>query len=496
MSSAYADLERRLREVHSLNKAASLLEWDHQVCMPPGGGPARGEQTSLLRRLAHEKLIDPEVGRLIDSLKDDRSQTKEAALVRWARREHDFKRKLPAELVQEISAHASHSHDVWVQARAQSDFALFLPELEKMLELKRRQAEILALGDDPYDSWLIEFEPDMKTADLAAILSEVKAGLVPLVKAVCASKHQVDDSALRRPFDEEKQRAFAAEMAAAIGFDFSRGRLDLAAHPFCSGFSSGDVRITTRFRDDYPLSSLFSALHEAGHGIYDQNLGADLHGTPLCEGSGMGMHESQSRLWENVIGRSLGFWKKHYPRLLEMNPALRGLDLESFYRAINKVEASFIRVEADELTYGLHVLLRFELERDLLAQRLKARDLPEAWNAKMKEYLGITPPDDRRGVLQDVHWAEGLLGYFPTYVLGNVISLQLYEAALAARPEISAGIGRGDFSPLKGWLTENIHRHGRKFSASELVQRATGRPIDAKPYLTYLRAKYSEIYRF
>jgi carboxypeptidase Taq len=306
----------------------------------------------------------------------------------------------------------------------------------------------------------------------------------------------VDDSALRRPFDSQKQLAFAQEMAAAIGFDFSRGRLDLAAHPFCSGFSSGDVRITTRFRDDYPLSSLFSTLHEAGHGIYDQNLGADLHGTPLCEGSGMGVHESQSRLWENVVGRSRGFWKKHYPRLLELNPELRGLDLESFYRAINKVEPSFIRVEADELTYGLHVLLRFELERDLLAGRLAARDLPEAWNAKMQSYLGVTPPDDRRGVLQDVHWAEGLFGYFPTYVLGNVISLQLYAAASAARPEIPAGIERGDFSPLKGWLTENIHRHGRKFSAPELVERATGRPIDAKPYLNYLRAKYSEIYRF
>lgn len=496
MSSAYADLETRLREVHSLNKAATLLEWDQQVFMPRGGGPARSEQTSLLKRLAHEKLIDPEVGRLIASLKDDGSDTNEAALVRWARREYAYKKKLPGELVEELSAQGSRAHEVWVEARAKSDFKLFLPELEKMLELKRRQAEVLSLGDDPYDSWLVEFEPGMKTSDLAAVLAEVKAGLVPLVKAVRESRETVDDSALRRPFDPQKQLAFAQEMAAAIGFDFSRGRLDLAAHPFCSGFSSGDVRITTRFRDDYPLSSLFSTLHEAGHGIYDQNLGADLHGAPLCEGSGMGVHESQSRLWENVVGRGRGFWKKHYPRLLELNPELRGLDLESFYRAINKVEPSFIRVEADELTYGLHVLLRFELERDLLAGRLKAKDLPQAWNAKMGSYLGVVPPDDRRGVLQDVHWSEGLFGYFPTYVLGNVISLQLYEAALAARKDIPAGIENGDFTALKSWLTENIHRHGRKFSAVELVQKATGRPIEAKPYLNYLRTKYSEIYRF
>lgn len=493
--SAVQDLRRRLSEVQALRKAAGLLDWDQRVCMPRGGGPARAAQSALLKRLAHELMTSRETSRLVDAaarVPGMDYDSDAAALVRWARRELERKRRLPAALVAELAERESLTHEVWVEARRRDRFKLFLPELEKLLALKRRQAELLApAGADLYDGWLDEFEPGMKTADLARVLDEVKAGVAPLVRRVAAARRK--PKALPERFDTDDQLAYCEVLAREIGFDFGRGRLDLAAHPFCSAFSTGDVRITTRLREELPLSAFFAALHEAGHGLYEQGLSAALEGTPLCEGASMSVHESQSRLWENVVGRSRCFWRPRYAGLVEAFPQLERVSLEDFLFAANECKPSLIRVEADELTYGLHVVLRFELERALLSGRLKPKDLPGAWNAGMKDLLGVDVPDDRSGVLQDVHWSEGLFGYFPTYVLGNVLSVQLYETA-TARPQVRAAAERGDFAPLRGWLTRNVYRHGKKYLTEELVRRATGRAIETAPYLRYLREKYSALY--
>jgi len=498
MSSAYSALLERLREVHSLEKASELLEWDQQVCMPRGGGAARMDQYGALKGAAHERFAGDEVGRLIDAAAREvpaEGDSNEIALVRWARREWGRKRKLPADLVAELARQTSLAQEVWVEARTRKDFSVFLPSLEKMVALKRRQAEALGPRADLYDAWLEEFEPGFPTTETARVLGDMKTGLVPLVKAVAAKAGSVSDAPLRGRFDLAKQRALSEEIARAMGFDFERGRLDVAAHPFSMSCSPDDVRLTTRYAEDQVLGSFFGTMHETGHGLYEQNVGDSLKGTPLCGGATMAMHESQSRLWENIVGRSLGFWKHWLPRFQEHFPQAAGIGLSDFVRAVNRAQSSCIRVEADELTYSLHILLRFELERDLLAGRVQAADLPRSWNTRMEESLGIVPPDDAQGVLQDVHWAAGLFGYFPTYALGNAISVQLWESALSASPGIPGDIEQGRMAPLLGWLRENVHRHGKKLTAPELVLRATGRPIEAEPYLRYLRAKYSELYK-
>jgi carboxypeptidase Taq len=492
MNAELKALDERLRKFWSLDKTSSLLEWDQQVNMPHGGARARGEQVSAVLRLAHETLTDPETGRLLAKL--TAGACADEPLVRWAAREYERRRKLPAVLVEELAAHSSLAHGVWVEARTKSDFALFRPALEKMVDLKRRQADALGAYADPYDAWLEEFEPGLPTAEVDRLFADLKAGLVPLVKAVAAKAGAVDDAPLRGRFPVPAQRDFATTVAKAMGFDFTRGRQDLASHPFCMSLAPGDVRITSRFSENLGVSGLFGVMHEAGHGLYEQGVDEALAGTPLCGGATMAVHESQSRLWENIVGRSRGFWRHFYPRFQEAFPALNGVPLEDFYRAVNKASASFIRVEADELTYGLHILLRFELERELLSGKLKPRDLPAAWNEKTRSYLGLAVPDDRAGVLQDVHWAEGLFGYFPTYAVGNMISVQLYEAAVAAAPGLPAGVEKGEMAPLLGWLREHVHRHGRTMFAPELVRRATGKPIAAAPYLAYLGKKYGEIY--
>lgn len=483
-------LDARLRRFHALDKIGSLLAWDQQVCMPPGGAAERGTQSGLIAGLAHAELTHAETGELLRRLKGSPEP-----LVEWAEREHERRRKLPAQLVEDLAEHASVAHGVWADARRRSDFKAFLPALEKMVDLKRRQADALAPGGDPYDAWLDEFEPGMATAELDRLFADLKAGLVPLVKAAAAKADAVDDACLRGRFEPARQRAFAAEVARAMGFDFRRGREDLAVHPFCTSLAIDDVRITARYAEDDAVGGLFGVMHEAGHGLYEQGVDPALEGTPLARGATMAVHESQSRLWENMVGRGRGFWKTFYPRFQDVFPGFRDVPAETFYRAINKAEPSHIRVEADELTYGLHVLLRFELERALLSGKLQPRDLPAAWNEKMKSYLGLTPPDDGRGVLQDVHWAEGLFGYFPTYAVGNMIAAQLFAAAVKARPEIPGRIESGDLSVLLAWLRENVHRHGRRMLADPLVRRATGGPIAAGPYLDYLKKKYGELYR-
>lgn len=492
MKPGYAALDARLRSFKALKSAEGLLAWDHSVMMPHAGGAARADALAAVESAANAMIAGADFGRLLDAAEAEKPEgASEKALLAWSRREFERRRRVPAALVDELARHCALSHDIWVAARAKSDFKAFQPALEKMFELKRRQAEALAPKGDLYDAWLEEFEPGMTTGEAERILHEIRDGLAPLAKAVLS--RGVTAKALTGVYPLDAQRRLGEFAVREMGFDLAKGRLDIAAHPFCCFLGRGDVRLTTRYFEDEPLSSLYSCLHEAGHGLYEQGIGSDLDGTPLANGATMAMHESQSRLWENVVGRSRGFWKRWTPRFHEAFPQTRGLTPEDFYRAVNKPSASFIRVEADELTYSLHVILRFELERDLLAGRVKVKDLPEAWGAKMKASLGVVPPDDAQGVLQDVHWGEGLIGYFPTYAIGNAISLQLWEAAKAAKPGLEAEFENGGAPSLLNWLVDKVHRKGKTGSAAELVKAATGQPIDPKPYLRYLSAKYGEL---
>ncbi len=498
MDSKLQTLKARLNEAHDLQMVSDLLDWDQQTYMPPGASEARSEHYATLKRLAHEKFVADEVGVLLDDLASTEvmadPDSDDACLVRVAKDEYDRKRRLPAALVADIARHQTVAHEVWVKARSESNFELFRPALEKMFDLKRRQAEALGYSESIYDPLLHEYEPFMKTAAVKATFDGLRSEIVPLVKAVSARAGAVSDAVLRQPFDVDSQRRFAVSVIRQFGFDFDCGRLDVAVHPFCTHFSMDDVRLTTRFDPDFLNTALFGAMHESGHGLYEQGVSPALKRTLLAEGASLGVHESQSRLWENLVGRSRGFWKFFYPKLQGAFPQLAKTDLETFYRAINRVQPSLIRVEADELTYSLHIMLRFELEQEVLEGKVRVADLPAAWNAKMNDYLGLAPPDDRLGVLQDVHWAGGLIGYFATYALGTIVSVQLWEKAVADVPAIPSQIEQGHFTGLLGWLRENVHRHGKKFPPAGLVRRATGGPLDAAPYVAYLKKKYGELY--
>ncbi len=496
MNSQFNALKSRINEVHDLQMVAGILDWDQQCYMPPGGGEARAEQFATISRLAHEKLVADEVGQLLADLGSNGYDydSDEASLIRLVKDEYERKRKLPTTLVEELARHSSAAHEVWVKARADSNFKHFQPALEKMVDLKRQQAEALGPSDSPYDPLLHEYEPHMKTAQVKAVFDGLKKEIVPLVKAILPKVDSVSDAPVRQPFDVDKQREFGVMAVKKFGFDFERGRQDMAVHPFCTHFSMDDVRLTTRFDPDFLNTALFGTMHESGHGMYEQGVSPALKRTLLAEGASLGVHESQSRLWENLVGRSRGFWKFFYPKLQATFPQLAKTDLEGFYRAINKVSPSLIRVEADELTYSLHIMLRFELEQEMIDGTARVADLPEIWNAKMKDYLGITPPNDKMGVLQDVHWSVGYIGYFATYALGTIVSVQLWDKALADHPGIPSEIERGEFSTLLAWLRANVHQHGKKFTPVETVQRATGGPLNSIPYVKYLKTKYGEIY--
>jgi carboxypeptidase Taq len=499
MSEALQTLKARLGTLMDLGYAASILSWDQRTYMPPGGAAGRAEQLATLRRLAHEQFTSEEIGQLLETLApiaaDENDESDDACLVRYTRREYELDRKLPSEFVRERARSASLANQAWQDARSKSDFALFQPYLEKMFDLAKREADYLGYAEHPYDALLDQYEPGMTTAQVRTLFTELKAGTVPLLKAIVDSGEEVDDRILHQQFDEAKQEQFGIEITRAFGYDWSRGRQDRTAHPFCTNFGQGDVRITTRFYPDFLNPSLFGTLHEAGHAMYEQGVSPTLSRLPLSGGASLGVHESQSRLWENLVGRSRPFWQANYGRLQELFPdQLGNVDLETFYRAINKVQPSFIRVEADELTYNLHIMLRFELETEIIEGKLQVADLAEEWQSRMEAMLGITPANDADGVLQDMHWSSGLIGYFPTYTLGNVLSVQLWERALATHPSIPEEITRNEYGTLLNWLRENIHRHGRKFPPNRLIQKATGGSVDAKPYLNYLRAKFSEIY--
>lgn len=493
------ELFRRLAEIHQLNMARAVLSWDEMTYMPPGGAAARARLTATLTRLAHEKLTDPEIGRLLDRLETEVDgeppEHDGAALLRIVRREYERAVKLPADLVADLAQAASAGYQAWVKAREERDFSRFQDALSRIIDLVRRKAETLGYTHHPYDALLDEYEPGLTTDEATRLFSRLRQRLVPLVRAIAENVEAVDDSVLKQSFPEDEQWALAEDALRLIGFDFSRGRQDRTVHPFCTSFSPNDVRVTTRLDPNHFNPAFFAALHEGGHGLYEQGLPLEHEQSPLGQAVSLGIHESQSRLWENLVGRSRAFWRHMFPIVQRRFPhQLAAADPEAMYRAVNRVEPSFIRVEADEVTYNLHIMLRFDLEKALLEGALEPDQLPEAWNAKMEEYLGITPRHDADGVLQDVHWSHALFGYFPTYTLGNVLAVQFYEAAQAARPEISADAEKGEYASLLQWLRENIHRHGSRYLPGELVEKATGRPVDPEPFLRYIHGKYTELY--
>ena len=484
-----------------LDSASSVLLWDQQTYMPPGGGAGRAELLATLARLSHEIVASDETARLLDRAGEPEPGTDAAAVLRLARRAYERATRLPSDLIADVSRATALAEPAWRDARAADDFEVLLPHLKRLLDLQRRTADHLGYEDHPYDALLDRYEPGVKKARVESIFDELGRGAADMVRAVSTvdgSARGDRDGILRGAFDEATQRTFGESVATAFGYDWDRGRQDRATHPFCINFGDpGDVRITTRFDPAWLSPALFATLHETGHGLYEQGVDPAYSRTPLAGGVSLGVHESQSRLWENVVGRSRPFWEHFYPRLQGAFPgALGGTGVETFYRAINAASPSEIRVEADELTYNLHIVIRFELEVALIEGSLAVEDLPAAWNAKMEEHLGLVPKTDARGVLQDVHWAAGIFGYFPTYTIGNVLSVQLYEAALEAHPEIPTQMERGEFGLLLGWMRENVHRHGSKYDPEDLIRNATGRSLETAPYLNYLRIKFGELYDF
>ena len=499
METQLQELKARLIEINDLESAAALLEWDQATYMPPGGATARARQLATLRRLAHEKFTDPAIGRLLEALQPYEESlpydADEAALIRETRREYEKAIKVPPAFVAQLYSHMAASYEVWARARPANHFAATRPYLEKTLELSRQLAEFFP-GYQHIADPLIDFsDRGMTTATVRNLFAELRTQLVPIVQAITAQP-VADDTCLHQYFPEAQQLAFGLEVIRRFGYDLERGRQDKTLHPFCTKFSLGDVRITTRVNENDLGEALFTTMHEAGHALYEQGICADFEGTPLASGASAGVHESQSRLWENLVGRSRGFWQCFYPRLQAVFPdQLGSVPLETFYRAINKVQRSLIRTDADEVTYNLHVIMRFDLELALLEGHLAVRDLPEAWHERFKADLGIAPADDRDGVLQDVHWYTGVIGgAFQGYTLGNLLSAQLFEAAVRAHPEIPGQIAAGEFGTLHAWLKANIYQHGRKYTPLELIERATGTPLRIEPYIRYLRQKYGELY--
>jgi carboxypeptidase Taq len=490
-------LRDRLATISDVNAARKTLNWDRQTYLPEGGVASRAEQLATLSRLVHEMLVSEETrDLLLDALEQAEPGSAGADLLRLARREYERAVKLPNRLVEELARATTLAQPAWERGRARSDWVSFEPHLQKILPLQREIAECLGYEDHPYDALLDLYEPGARMTRLQEMFEELKAGLVPLIHEISALSDRDRSRPLYGRFDETKQEGFVRQVVSDFGYDWKRGRLDRVVHPFCISLGGpGDVRITTRFDPGWLSPALFATLHEAGHAMYEQGINPAFSRSPLSGGASMGVHESQSRLWENLVGRSRTFWSFYYPTLRETFPeALGDTDLEAFYRAINEVRPSLIRVEADELTYNLHVLLRFELEVALLEGELQVSELPAAWNARMEEYLGVTPENDAAGALQDVHWSAGLFGYFPTYTIGNILSAQLFDEANRAWPNIPKEMGDGEFGTLLGWLRENIHRHGSRYDPDELVERAIGHQLETAPYLQYLKDKFGELY--
>ena len=491
-------LHDHLAPIEDLKAAAAVLRWDQETHMPNGGGEARAQQLSTLQSTAHERFVADETGELLDraaeAFGDPGPLDPDAALVRVTRRDYERAVRVPSSLVAELSKAKSEAQQAWTQARADDDFPQFAPHLERLVELSVEKAEAIGYEDEPYDALLTEYEPGRTTATVASLFDALRDDLVSLVDAI-ADAPQIDNSILHGTYPQSEQRAFGRSVIEDFGYDFDRGRQDVSAHPFTTSFSPNDVRLTTRYDEDNVASALFSTIHEAGHGLYEQGIDPALARTPLGDGASLSIHESQARLWENHVGRSRSFWHHYLPRLRETFPdALGGANLASFYRAINRVEPSLIRVEADEVTYHLHVMLRFELERGLIGGSVSVNELPERWNAAMDESLGVVPETDADGVLQDVHWSQGTFGYFPNYTLGTLTAAQFVETIRDDIADVEAHIANGRFEPLLDWLRTHIHRHGRRLTAPDLLTRATGAELSAAPWLRYARDKFGALY--
>lgn len=500
-STTYEQLRQELHQIATLDSVQSLVSWDQETKMPDAASEARSEQLSLLAGLVHERQTSSKLGDLISACETEDALSSDeltAANLREVRRDFDLAIKLPASLVTEIAKVTSQAQLAWRQARAEKDFGHFEPVLKVLIDLGRRKAECLGVpaGGELYDALLDEYEPGATAAELEAIFDPLRQRLATLIQDVAENGTPPDESPLELPIDEARQHEFGEFILKAMGFDLGAGRLDITTHPFCSGISAGDTRLTTRYNVERFADALYGTMHEGGHGIYEQGMPkAETFGLPTSSAVSLGIHESQSRLWENLVGRSQEFWDwatPHAHRIL--GSGLEAFDAKDIFRATNTAKPTFIRVEADEATYNLHVMVRFEIERALMLGQLEVADIPAAWNGKFKEYLGLDVPDDGQGCLQDVHWAFGLLGYFPTYCLGNLYASQLWEQAGADLNDLPGSIAKGEFAPLKQWLNEKVHVHGKRYPAGELCKRITGKPLSADPMMRHLEGKLRVIY--
>lgn len=496
----YNKLIDELKRISLLGSCASVLGWDRETYMPSGGAELRANQLSLLAGLKHEWATSSEVGELLEELSDadlGESDSPQSVNVREAKRDYDRDKKLPQRLVEELSRVSTLSQHAWSEAKDSNDFSSFEPWLKQIINLKREQAACLKQDQGTlYDALLDLYEPGITTQQIQKTFTTLREELVPLVSKIADAKVKPDQSIVTRSFAVDGQRQFSKQMAREIGFDFQRGRIDVSAHPFCSGFGSGDCRLTTRYDENFFNMAFFGTLHEAGHGIYEQGLDTQHAGTPMGSSVSLGIHESQSRMWENLVGRSASFWKHSFPEAQKYFPkALQGVSQKQFYGAINVAEPTMIRVEADEVTYNLHIMLRFELEQRMISGELEADQIPDAWNETFKQYLGITPVDDAHGCLQDVHWAAGYIGYFPTYAMGNIYASQFFEAAGEQLGNLDEMFARGEFEPLKQWLNTNIHQRGQQYSAAELVEVVTGNKFSAEPLVAHLKKKFGTLYQ-
>lgn len=495
----FESLCNHVRQTAVLGSIEQLLGWDEQTGLPPEAAEYRAEQTTLIAGLIHQRSTDPQLGEWLAELADsplaEGKESDTAVTIRHLKRDYDKQVKLPQTLVEELTRTSVMAQQAWVKARKNDDFKSFQPWLEKTFELKRQEAECLGYAETPYDALLDQFEPETLTSQVSEVFTALRERIVPLVTAISDSGHRPKVEMETLSFPTAKQETFGRDIAQRIGFDFDSGRLDVSAHPFCTDLGPRDCRITTRYQEFDFGDAFFSILHEAGHGMYEQGLPSAQYGLPLGSSVSLGIHESQSRMWENLVGRSREFWVYLYPELQEAFPnTLTPIALDDFYAAVNTVRPSLIRTEADEVTYNLHIFIRFELEQAVLSQDLPVGDLPEAWRDKYREYLGIEPTGDADGVLQDIHWSAGLVGYFPTYSLGNLYAAQFFATANEALGDASVQIARGEFAPLLEWLRENIHRHGQRYSAVDLVERATSQPPSHEPFIANLKAKFGPLY--
>ena len=491
-------LKEKLAELADLRAASAVLGWDQLVNMPEGAAVDRGEQIATIEKIQHEKFTSDEMGQLLVDLTEYIKQldpdSDDARLVKLAKRNFDKQSKVPTEYVTEFARESTVAQSVWEKAKGASDFSMFQPNLERLVELRREYADFFQPWNHVYDPLLDDFEPGMKTSEVQEIFNILRPKQVELIKAI-SEKEKVDRSFLYLNFPEKKQWDFGKEVITKFGYDWKHGRQDKSAHPFTTSFGINDVRITTRVNENYLPTAMFGTFHECGHALYEMGIAQNLNRSPLADGASMAVHESQSRMWENLVGRSKQFWSHFYPRLQELFPSQLGnVSLEKFYRGINAVEPSLIRVEADEATYNLHITLRLELEFDLMEGSMAVKDAPDAWNQKFEEYFGIIPSNDAEGILQDVHWSFGGFGYFPTYALGNLISAQLWEKMSEEIKDLEGKIENAEFDVILVWLRENIHVHGAKYEPQELVQKITGSKITPEPYIKYLNSKFGEIY--